>query len=42
MGGAGGERKFELRGDYMRNIIKEYIEQNKLCNEYIFNDYNEF
>lgn len=26
----------------MRNVIKEYIEQNKLCNEYIFNDYNEF
>lgn len=26
----------------MRNVINEYVEQNKLCNEYIFEDYNEF
>ena len=26
----------------MRNAIKEYIILNKLCNEYIFEDYNEF
>ena len=34
--------EFEVGGDHMRNIIKEYIEQNKLCNEFIFNDYKEF
>lgn len=26
----------------MKNTIKKYIEQNKLCNECIFDDYNEF